>query len=86
MKDSFMLGATCWITSNVYYLFIGNKKIFWNGCFLILNTILILNCKPYILISLIPGFLFWINNNNYLKSVKNQLIKILISPAVIVIF
>ncbi|MDA9665967.1 hypothetical protein N9T75_00360, partial [Bacteroidota bacterium] len=85
MKDSFMLGATCWITSNIYYLFVAQKKMFWNICFLILNTVMVLNCKPYILISLIPGFLFWINNN-YLKSVKNKLIRILIFPAVILAF
>ena len=85
MKDSFMLGATCWITSNIYYLFLAQKKMFWNGFFLILNTIMVLNCKPYILISLIPGFLFWINNY-YLKSVKNKLIRILVFPAIIVAF
>ena len=85
MKDSFMLGATCWITSNIYYLFLAQKKMFWNGFFLVLNTLMVLNCKPYILISLIPGFLFWINNY-YLKSIKNKLIRILVFPAIIVAF
>ena len=84
MKDSYMLGATCWVTYSFFYVFIARKKVFWNICFLILNTVMVLNCKPYILISLIPGFLFWINN--YLKSVKNKLIRILIFPAVILIF
>ena len=85
MKDSFMLGATCWITSNIYYLLIAPKKKIWNIFFLILNTVLILNCKPYILISLIPGVLFWINNY-YLKGVKNKLVRILVFPAVIAVF
>ena len=84
MKDSFMLGATCWTTYSFYYVFIARKKIFWNICFLVLNVVMILNCKPYLLISLIPGFLFWINNS-YLKNVKNSLIRILVFPALILI-
>ena len=84
MKDSFMLGATCWGTYSFFYVFIARKKIFWNICFLVLNVVMILNCKPYLLISLIPGFLFWINNS-YLKNVKNSLIRILVFPALILI-
>ena len=85
MKDSYMLGATCWTTYCFYYILIARKKIFWNVCFLALNVFMILNCKPYILISLIPGVLFWINNS-YLKNVKNTLIRILVFPALILIF
>jgi hypothetical protein len=85
MKDSYMLGAVCWVTYCFYYILIARKKIFWNVCFLILNVVMILNCKPYILISLIPGFLFWINNS-YLKNIKNTLIRILVFPALILIF
>jgi hypothetical protein len=46
---------------------------------------MILKCKPYILISLIPGFLFWINNS-YLKNIKNTIIRVLVFPALILIF
>ena len=28
MKDSYVLGATCWITSNFYHIFIIRKKLF----------------------------------------------------------
>ena len=85
MKDSFMLGATCWTTYCFYHILIAREKIFWNVCFLVVNMVMILNCKPYILISLIPGFLFWINNS-YLKNIKNTLIRILVFPALIIIF
>ena len=85
MKDSFMLGATCWTTYSFYYVFIARKKIFWNICFLVLNVVMILNCKPYLLISLITGLLFWINNS-YLKNIKNTIIRVLIFPALILIF
>ena len=82
MKDSYMLGATCWFTYNFYRIFISRKKVFWNVVFLVLNTLMILNCKPYIIISLIPGVLLWLNSF-YLKSVKNNLIKILVFPLII---
>jgi len=85
MKDSYMLGATCWTTYSFYHILIARKKIFWNVCFLVVNVVMILNCKPYILISLVPGFLFWVNNS-YLKNIKNTLIRILVFPAIIVTF
>ena len=85
MKDSYMLGAVCWFTYSFYTVFISRKKVFWNGFFLVLNTFMILNCKPYILVSLIPGALLWLNNF-YLGSLKNNLIKILVFPLLIVVF
>jgi hypothetical protein len=85
MKDSFMLGAVCWFTYSFYNVFILRKKVFWNGFFLVLNTLMILNCKPYILICLIPGALLWLNNF-YLGNLKNNLIKILVFPLLIVVF
>ena len=83
MKDSYMLGAVCWFSYNFYSVFVARKKMFWNGVFLFLNTLMMLNCKPYIIISLIPGVLFWLNNF-YIKSIKNQLIRLLIFPLLIV--
>jgi len=85
MKDSYMLGSVCWFTYSFYNVFFSRKKVFWNGFFLVLNTLMILNCKPYILICLIPGALLWLNNF-YLGSLKNKLIKILVFPLLIVGF
>lgn len=83
MKDSYMLGAVCWFSYNFYAVFFSRKKVFWNVVFLVLNTIMILNCKSYILISLIPGCLLWLNSF-YLQNIKNKLIRILIFPLIIV--
>ena len=85
MKDSYMLGATCWATYCFYHILITREKIFWNICFLMINVVMILNCKPYLLISLIPGFLFW-TNNSFLKNIKNTILRILVFPALILIF
>ena len=85
MKDSYMLGATCWITYSFFHVIISRKKTFWNVCFLVLNVVMILNCKPYILISLIPGFVIWVNYNS-LKNIKNSLVRVLVFPAIVLVF
>ena len=82
MKDSYMLSAVCWFSYSFYFVFIARKKMFWNGMFLFLNTLMMLNCKPYIVISLIPGVLFWLNNF-YIKNINNQLIRILVFPLMV---
>tara|TARA_B100001287_G_scaffold116243_1_gene97799 strand:- start:935 stop:2287 length:1353 start_codon:yes stop_codon:yes gene_type:complete len=79
MKDSFVLGATCWISYNFYKVLIERKKIFWNSIFLILNVLLIINIKPYVIISLLPGMLLWLNSA-YLKNLGSIISKILVFP------
>lgn len=79
MKDSYVLGATCWITYNFYSVFIIRKKIFWNLIFFVINLFLILNIKAYIVISLIPGMLLWLNSQ-YLKNLKSSIAKIFVFP------
>ena len=69
MKDSYVLGATCWITYNFYQILIARKKIIWNILFFALNLFLILNTKTYVIISLLPGMLLWLNSA-YLKNTK----------------
>lgn len=84
MKDSYVLGATCWITYNFYMILIKRKKIFSNSIFFLLNLFLILNIKAYILISLIPGMLFWLNNQ-YLKNFKSGISKVLVLPLLFIL-
>ena len=79
MKDSYVLGATCWITYNFYCLFIARKKIIINSLFLAMNLFLIINIKSYIIISLLPGMLIWLNNAS-LKKIESSILKILVFP------
>ena len=81
MKDSFVLGATCWITYNFYQIFIARKKIFMNITFFTINLLIIVNIKAYIIISLLPGMILWLNSA-YLKAIRNPLIKFLAFPAI----
>lgn len=84
MKDSFVLGSACWITSNFYFIFIKRQKIFWNSAAFILNLYIIISIKPYIIISVIPGMLLWLNSF-YLKSINSLFFKIFLFPVFIFI-
>ena len=81
MKDSYVLGSTCWITYNFYQIFIARKKILVNIILFSINLFIIINIKAYIIISLIPGMVLWLNSA-YLKTFKNPIIKFLLFPAV----
>lgn len=82
MKDSFVLGSTCWITYNFYCIFIKRRKIFWNSVAFALNLYIIISIKPYIIISVVPGILLWLNSF-YLKNIKSLIIKIFLFPFLI---
>jgi hypothetical protein len=79
MKDSFVLGATCWISYNFYKIFILRRQLFWNTLFFSFNLFLILNIKAYVIISLLPGMLLWLNSA-YLKNISSRLQKVLVFP------
>jgi hypothetical protein len=82
MKDTFVVGAACWITANFYAVFIQRKKLLLNILLLGLNFYIIVNLKPYLIISLLPGMLFWLNRA-YLNKIKNTLIQLLVLPLLI---
>lgn len=46
-----------------------------------INLFIIINIKPYIVLSLIPGALLWLNNA-YARKIKNAFIKLIIIPVV----
>jgi hypothetical protein len=85
MKDSYVLGSTCWITYNFYKISIERKKLFWNIIFLMLNIFILINTKAYVLISIFPGIILWLNST-YLKSSKSILSKAIKFPFFILIF
>ena len=83
MKDSYVLGSTCWITYNFYHIMIIRKRIILHILIFALNLFIILNTKAYVLLSLIPGMLLWVNSE-YLRNVKGGLSKIVIIPFLII--
>ena len=85
MKDTYIIGATCWITNNFYQIFISRKKIPINVFLMVFNFIIIMNIKPYVIASLLPSMLFWLNRA-YLKQMKSVVLKRLLFPFILVSF
>lgn len=79
MKDTYVLCSVCWITYNFHMFFIERKKLMINGILLAFNLFIIINIKSYVIISLIPGMLLWLNYS-YLRSIKSVLLKLLFLP------
>ena len=84
MKDSYVLGAACWFSYNFYHVFITRKKILINALLVIINISIIMTMKPYIILSILPGALLWLNNA-YLKQVSSGFVKMLVMPLIGVI-
>ena len=84
MKDSYTVSAACWITYNFYMVLILRKKVLINSIFLLINLFIIVNMKPYVILSLLPGIILWLNSA-YLKQIKNRLLKILILPFISIV-
>tara|TARA_B100000963_G_scaffold360636_1_gene392292 strand:+ start:2458 stop:3789 length:1332 start_codon:yes stop_codon:yes gene_type:complete len=82
MKDTYVLSSCCWFSYNFYFIFIKRKKILINLFFIMVNTVIIINIKSYLLISLIPGSLLWLNSA-YLKNINNYALKIITFPIII---
>ena len=79
MKDSYTVSSACWITYNFYMVLILRKKVLINAIFLLINLFIIVNIKPYVILSLLPGIILWLNSA-YLKKIKERVLKILILP------
>lgn len=85
MKDTYIIGATCWITYNFYQILINRKKLLINILLFIFNFIIILNIKPYVIGCLIPAMILWVNQA-YLRKIKSSFFRFIILPFTIVIF
>ena len=84
MKDSYTVSSACWLTYNFYMVLILRKKVLINSIFLLINLFIIVNMKPYVILSLLPGIILWLNSA-YLKQIKNRILKILILPLISVL-
>ncbi|TXB67278.1 hypothetical protein FRY74_03575 [Vicingus serpentipes] len=83
MKDTYIVGATCWFTYNFYRIFINRSKVLINFLFLVMNFIIILNIKPYVISCMIPCMLLWLNQS-YMQNVKSSFIKVVIMPILLI--
>ena len=85
MKDTFTLSAACWFTYSSYMVFIKNKKVIPNVFWLIASTYVMIVCKPYIFIALLPGTLIWVSFKR-IQAINSPVFRILIAPIILSFF
>jgi hypothetical protein len=83
LKDSICIAAIGWITYSLYQLFIRKKDFIKSTLLLILFGYFIWIIKPYILISYVPFFMFYLILKN-VNSVNSKLIKVILTPVLII--
>jgi len=84
MKDTFIVGATCWATYNFHKIFIQRDQLLWNSIMFFANFWVIITLKPYVASALLVGMLFWINSA-YLNKIKNQLLRYITLPFILIL-
>lgn len=84
MKDSYVLGALCWVSYNFYRIFIRQKKVLWNILLLVFNFWILINIKSYVAVSLIPGMLIWLYSS-FSKKIKSRVLKVFLKPVLLMI-
>ncbi len=82
LKDTITLSMVGFYVSSFYKLFIRRNQMFKNLLGLIISSFIILSIKPYILIGLVPGSLFWIINR-VLSSIKGEVLRFFSAPVLI---
>jgi hypothetical protein len=83
LKDSICIAGIGWITYSLYQLFIRKKDFLKSPALLLFFGYLIWVIKPYILISYVPFFIFYLILKN-VNSVNSKLIKLVLAPALII--
>jgi len=85
MKDTFTLSAACWFTYSMYMIFIKREKVLVNIFWLIATTYVMVVCKPYIFIALLPGTMVWVSFKR-IQKIKSPVFRILSTPIIIAVF
>ncbi len=83
LKDSICIAALGWITYSLYSIFIKKTGLIKNTIILIVFGYFIWMIKPYILISYVPFFIFYLILIN-VNTVNSKFIKLFLAPALII--
>lgn len=79
LKDSITFGALGWFFYAFCNLFIFHRRFTASGFLLLLSAYLLLKIKIYILLSLLPGLIFWLFLN-YKDRIKSRELRFLSQP------
>jgi hypothetical protein len=81
LKDTITLSCTGWVVFCIHKIFILKKNRFMYLITLVINIIIIISIKSYILITLLPGTIMWIFSNR-IAAIRNAAFRFLIVPIV----
>ena len=83
LKDTLTLGALGWLTYGAIHIFLLKKRIVSSVIVLVISGYILYVVKIYILLCLIPAIILWVMQN-YTKSIKQLLVRIIIWPLSII--
>ncbi len=84
IKDSICFTATLYIVVNFYNIYINKKHIIQNVIILLINFVIIINLKPYIILALFPALSLWLVVNKT-NNIQNKIIKFVFAPFIFLI-
>ncbi len=84
LKDSITLSCTGWVVYCIYKTFVVKESKYRYFIILVINLLIIVLIKPYVIFALLPGSLMWVFSNR-ISAIENAAFKILIIPLILVI-
>lgn len=86
LKDSWTLAAAGWLSYCFYFIFIKftRERLLLNIINVFISAYIIFSIKPYILFSLIFGFVIWVLFSKF-KTIKSNFHRILIFPSIFIL-
>lgn len=84
MKDTFTFSAACWFIYNINMVFFKKQNRIMNIIIMVINIYLIISIKPYIIIALVPGTVFWAFFNR-INNIKSSFVRVATFPVILVI-
>lgn len=84
LKDSITLSCTGWVVYCIHKVIVKKERKLRYPIILIINLIIIVSIKPYIIFALFPGSLMWIFSNR-IAAIKNTAFKLIVIPIILVL-
>lgn len=84
MKDTFTLASALYFTYNFYMIFIKKEKLLPNIIAIIINAVIMMTLKPYVLVALLPATLLW-GSYSRVNSIQNETLRIFATPFLLLI-
>lgn len=79
LKDTYTLTAACWFLHFFHNALILQKRVVWSTIFGITAALVMLRLKPYVLMALIPGGIYWASFSS-VRKIQNAFFRFILGP------